>query len=166
MPAGRPPKPTELKRLHGTDRSDRRNDAEPVPPEGTISYPNWLSQAGQAAWENLAPTLIDMGLLTTADVHSFALLCEAYALYVSASETITANGPTYESVNVKTGVTMVRQRPEVAIAADAWRRTALMMQQFGMTPSARGRVQVPKATTDDERDPFDAWERQRSVPGQ
>src|SRR5688572_10824522 len=98
-----------------------------------------------------------MGPVPAADIHAFALPCDVYALYVEATEKVAKEGATYLSVNEKTGVVMYRQRPEVAIAADAWRRTAVMMQQFGMTPSARGRVQVPKATTGNDRDDFDDW---------
>lgn len=152
---GRPRKPSNLHALHGTDRKDRRNVTEPTPPPGRVTPPSWLGAEALAAWHELAPTLTDMGLLTTADPHALALLCDVYARYISASAVITEQGPTYESVNIKTGVVMVRKRPEVDIAADCWRRLNVMLQQFGMTPSSRGRVQLPqKARVEDPSEEF------------
>ena len=44
---------------------------------------------------------------------------------------------------------MRRVRPEQAIAADAWRRAASMLAQFGMTPAARPKVEaMPPAEPD------------------
>lgn len=102
----------------------------------------------------VAPTLEQMGCLTTADTHAFALLCDAYAEYQAARKVIDDKGATYESVT-EHGSIMIRQRPEVAIAADAWRRVERMMTGFGMTPSSRGRVQVPQKA--DEKSPFEEW---------
>lgn len=47
--------------------------------------------------------------------------------------------PTYETTT-PTGSVMFRTRPEVALANDAWRRATVMLQQFGLTPASRPKV--------------------------
>lgn len=162
MPAGRPPKPTLLKELAGNPGKRPLPRNEPQPPDGEVQPPGWLSDEALEIWREHAPAMIQMRLLTVADASTFALFCAAFAMYRLAQEVIDDEGPTYESINIKTGVVMVRARPEVAIAADAWRRVTVMAVQFGMTPSARGRVQLPSGQKS-ERDDFDDWEQQRTV---
>jgi P27 family predicted phage terminase small subunit len=69
------------------------------------------------------------------------MLCSALAEYQSAVAILNAEGSTYRCVT-KSGDVMQRQRPEVAIAQDAWRRAKMMLEQFGLTPVARSRVQA------------------------
>ncbi|KKM86469.1 hypothetical protein LCGC14_1278650, partial [marine sediment metagenome] len=136
------------------------NKAEPKPPVGDVRAPRWLSPKGGWAWRRIAPVLREMGLLTTADPHALALLCEAYAEYVEAREVVNRDGSTYESTRLcgkgedTFVVTMVRARPEVAIASDAWKRVRTMMQEFGMTPSSRSRI---SSSEKDDRDEFDRF---------
>ena len=54
---------------------------------------------------------------------------------------IAAKGETYETTT-PAGSVMIRQRPEVALAADAWRRYAAMLQRFGLDPVSRARVEM------------------------
>ncbi|HLI51909.1 MAG TPA: phage terminase small subunit P27 family [Thermomicrobiaceae bacterium] len=155
MPAGRPPKPTALKLLQGTARPDRVNANEPKPGMGNIKPPAWLKGEGRKAWRWLAPALQEMNILTNADPHALALLCDAYAEYLAARAVIRDEGMTYTTFSTS-GSKMVRARPEVAIAADAWRRVNQMMQQFGLTPSSRAKV---SAAPEEAVDPFAEWER-------
>lgn len=160
-----PPKPTALKLLHGTARPDRVNPREPKPTTARIERPSWLKDAGYRIWKQIAPQLEAMGVLTDADPHALALLCDAYSEYLEARSVVRAQGLTFQHVKVvgtkknEAGEeepilsVMVRQRPEVAIASDAWKRVSAMMQQFGMTPSARTKVQVTQV---EEADPFEA----------
>lgn len=151
----RPRKPTSLKVLHGTDRKDRANPAEPKP--GTLSAnaapPEWLGDRGQQAWADLLPILRKMGVLTTADPMAFALLCDALGEYMEARAWIQSNEDTY-SVAGKDGALTWRKRPEVEIAQDAWRRAKTMLTEFGLTPAARSRV---SGKVDEPTDPLEKW---------
>lgn len=166
MVRGRPPKPTALKLIEGTARPDRINDREPEPPQGEIKPPKWLVGRSKRLWNEIAPVLDEMGVLTTADPHALALLCDAYAEYLDARAVVKKEGATYQTSRVlgqlytESGEevplvnTMVRQRPEVAIASDAWRRIQRMMSEFGLTPSSRSRI---KASPKEEIDPFEEF---------
>lgn len=93
-----------------------------------------------------------MRILTMADGPALALLCDAYAEYLEAREkTSGRKGKTYETTTAQGG-TMIRPRPEVAMASDAWRRVQRMLSEFGLTPSSRAKVVVrPK----EEEDPLE-----------
>ncbi|KKL11432.1 hypothetical protein LCGC14_2545870, partial [marine sediment metagenome] len=74
------------------------------------------------------------------------------------------HGMTYESRHLQmdeAGHTvervMIRPRPEVSIASDAWKRACNMLQQFGMTPSSRTRLVVDDP--DKDKKPFEEWKR-------
>lgn len=173
MVRGRRPKPTKLKLVEGTARKDRVNDEEPEPPAGDVVAPNWLRGRARRLWKQIAPVLEEMHILTTADPHALALLCDAYAEYVECSEYIRKRGRTYESIVVveaedeageRAEITkrMVRPRPEVAMAADAWRRVRAMLAEFGMTPSSRTRVKATEGGR--EKDPFEDFLHERERP--
>ena len=139
-------KSDQLKLVSGTFRADRARDlprfaaAVPRPPAS-------LSQTARCFWKELAGLLCQGRVLTVGDRQGLVLLCEALALHRAATGVITAEGMTYETVN-KAGVTMVRPRPEIAIADAAWKNAMRGLTAFGLTPAARGNATVaPPATT-------------------
>ena len=171
MPGGRPPKPTALKALQGNPGKRPLNGNEPRPPAGTVKPPSWLKGKARTAWRWLAAVLEEMGVLTTADPHALGLLCDAYAEYIEARAIVRKLGAVYESRVVKASSkrvsleeeakgeeeadtswsVMIRPRPEVAMAADAWRRIHRMLTEFGLTPSSRSKLHPVEA---EEKDPF------------
>ena len=56
---------------------------------------------------------------------------------------LAAEGSTYEATT-QSGSILHRPRPEVLIASDAWRRAAMALAQLGLTPRARGAVEVAR----------------------
>lgn len=77
---GRPLKPTALKLIDGTFRPDRHGppSAEPQP-EGTPDKPKWLKGRASKVWDQYAPELIRLKVLTSVDGHSFGLWCQLAA---------------------------------------------------------------------------------------
>ena len=147
-------KPTQLKVIQGTARPDRTNPREPKALEGAVKPPAWLSANARRYWRQILPLLIELRVVSRSDQQSLALLSDALAEYVAAREVVETEGMSYETEG-KNG-RMVRQRPEVAIASDAWRRAAMMLQQFGMTAASRAKV---NASDVDELDPFEEFLR-------
>lgn len=153
MGAGRPAKPTALKVLQGNPGRRPKNAREPKAQRGRPKCPAWLSAKARAAWGELCDLLDSMRVLTISDRKALELLCDAYAEWRDARETIRKEGgPTYRA-ETESGF-IIRARPEVAIAADAWRRVKALLSEFGLTPSARTKVQ---ALDDGNQDPFDAF---------
>ena len=147
--AGRRPKPTASKRLSGTLRRDRQNQREPKPKAGA-RCPSWLAADAKSVWRDLAPVLERMKVLTEADREALALLCSALAEYRQARAVLDREGSTYRATT-EAGAVLVRPRPELRIAQDAWRRARLMLVEFGLSPAARSKVSAldPAAEPDD-----------------
>ena len=150
--AGRKPKPSHLKAITGNAGKRAANKREPKPRKGIPPCPGHLSLRAKAAWKRLGPELEAMGVLTVADGMALELLVSAYAEYRDAQDLVDREGKTYETVS-QSGSVMVRARPEVAMASDAWRRMRAMLAEFGLTPSSRSRVNA--ADPEREADPFE-----------
>jgi P27 family predicted phage terminase small subunit len=138
MPARRP---TALKLLTGTFRPDRARN-EPRYSATVPKPPVTLSKAARAYWQELSKQLDRAGVMTEADRQALALTCSALAEHEAAAAVVADLGAAYEA-RTEAGAIMHRQRPEVAIAADAWRRAMRGLSEFGLTPASRGRVEVP-----------------------
>ncbi len=179
---GRKPLPENVKRLRGTLRDDRVNDEAPTPPPPppgkTVSQmvPAWVGKGrARTHWRAIAPVLERMGVLNTSDITALGMLCEVLAEWAEARAIVRELGMTYVTTTAKAHTrrvlagdddpeededvfdptaftTMIRPRPEVAIAADAWRRAKQMLQEFGMTPSAITRLKVEQESEGDEFD--------------
>lgn len=153
--AGRKPKPTRLKLMQGTARKHRMNKREPQPEGGTPPCPKGVGAEVRAVWDDLAPVLERLGVLTVADGLALELLSATVAEWRAADKAIRQHGPTYETTNAQ-GNTMHRPRPEVAMRSDSARRLASLMAEFGLTPSSRTRVGVVAVP---ETDPLEEYMR-------
>jgi phage terminase small subunit len=73
---GRPRKPTVLKLIEGDRGRGRRpfNDAEPQPAAG-CPKPKFLKGRAAKIWDDYAPELERIGVLTAVDGHMFATWC-------------------------------------------------------------------------------------------
>lgn len=126
--SGRRPIPTALKVLRGNPGQRKLNENEPTPPAGEITKPDGLSVAAGVIWDELAPVCLAMGTLTTADLRAFAGLCELQA-------TFTAEARLKDLAPDKFSARLER---ETAVALRPY------YEYFGMTPSSRTRLTVPK----------------------
>lgn len=150
---GRKPKPTRMKILAGNPGKRPLNNREPQPTVGKSKCPVWMSPKAKLAFRELSEVLCDeLGVLTVADRKALELLCDAYSEYRDARDYVRKNGATYETHSVtgkdEEGVpvltTVVRKRPQVDMASDAWKRVKGMLVEFGLTPSSRTRLVIDK----------------------
>lgn len=132
---GPAPKPTALRVLHG-DRRDRINDAEPQPAEGEVTAPEELSDDARAVWDQLAPDLIRVGVLTAWDVPAFVMVCEVLARYRQATKLVNGSALLVQGPNgfVKNPALLVQREAEVTFAQ--------LGARFGLTPSDRSQLKV------------------------
>lgn len=79
MSAGRPPKPTALRRAMGNPGHRPLPENEPEPPDNPVVKPSWVKGRAGRIWKEYAPLLIEMGTLTVVDVPQFAAWCDLYA---------------------------------------------------------------------------------------
>jgi P27 family predicted phage terminase small subunit len=136
--AGRPPKPTAIKKLEGNPGKRPLPDDEPVFSTIIPQCPEWLSIEGKLLWKTLVPQLQAIpGLLQSVDVSALEVLCESYAQWKIASIVLQKDGQTF-----KTGNGYIQQRPEVAIANKCAKAVKDICSEFGITPSSRSRIHV------------------------
>lgn len=141
---GRKPIPTALHLLRGNPGRRAHTRKEPTPaPLTELAPPAWMAADAQAEWTRLAPTLARLGVLTETDADALAAYCEAWTTWKAATRAIRDGGLTIETEHG------TRMSPFVRIANDAMGQCRALLVEFGMTPSARARVQAkaPPAAT-------------------
>ena len=139
--AGRKPKPTNLKILHGNPGGRRLPKNEPKPELGIPDPPSWIEPGSERrrVWDEYAAKLLSMGVLTFVDGMALAALVDAHCDWREAAEIVQREGLTCIKTTDRGGSAEVA-RPEIAIRNDAWKRMKSMQVEFGLTPSARSRV--------------------------
>ncbi len=124
---GRKPKPSAQKLITGNPGHRRVNRAEPTP-AGEAARPKFLKRRAAKIWEQYAPELERIGILTSIDSHTFAVWCSLTAEFEDSPRTMSANR-----------ISQMR-----ALASS-----------FGMDPSARSRFSVRDA--EGSSDPADKY---------
>lgn len=150
MTAGRKPTPTNLKLLNGNPGKRPLPENEPKPEPIAPGCPEWLCDTAKQEWNRVSGQLERLGLLTEIDMASLVGYCESYAQYRRAMEFIHKQGETIEIEDEDGNLKYVQQVPQVSIANKALANIKALAAEFGMTPSARGRIEVPGLKDDDE----------------
>ena len=142
---GLAPKPTALRIIEGNRGHQKFNRNEPKPTLIRPTRPEWLLPEAKREWVRIVSELERMGLLTIVDRAALTAYCQAYARAVQAEAVLTKKGMTFETPNG-----YIQQRPEVSIAMKEWHAVRAFASEFGLTPAARTRIQVPKGETEDD----------------
>ena len=135
---GPAPKPPELGVIEGKTTPFRYAQPRIEIP----SCPNWLGREAKREWKRIMPHLYQLGLITQLDRSAIAAYCQAYDRWYKAERTLTAA----RSYTFKMKSGYVGVRPEVSIAQKAIAQMISLCREFGLTPSARGRIQVPEGS--------------------
>lgn len=165
MPTPRKPKGTKV--LQGTWRKDRNPANEPVvspPPVDKMGCPSHLNRWAKKFWVDYIHVLTNSKILTDADLPGFELLAQAWGTYKQAEHDIA-----HDEITGKKR-TMVQYRearhysrrsmPEMIELNESRALFFQLSQQFGMTPVARNRIDLP---TPKEVDPLsEMYEEQRA----
>ncbi|MDG3006617.1 phage terminase small subunit P27 family [Paludisphaera mucosa] len=135
---GRKPAPNILKIQAGVRRDRINPDTPPVIP-GLAEPPVPLSAAARAEWDRILPLLNESGLVSLTDGVALAIYCVAYGRWVEAEGHMTREGRVLTDAK---GVPRVS--PWFKIARDASDDLRRMASEFGLTPSSRSSLRVPK----------------------
>jgi P27 family predicted phage terminase small subunit len=137
MPAHR--LPTALKKAKGTYRKDREVKNEPELPIERPAPAFTLHGVGESAFIAFSNVLYEMRVLTAGDSVALTLMADVLSEYIEARRFLNTHGTTYEA-RTTAGDIVRKPHVEVAIASDAFKRLTAILQQFGMTPASRGKV--------------------------
>lgn len=151
--AGRPPKPTALKKLSGNPGKRKLNHDPEFGSLNSMSVPRHLSREARREWHRVVKELDAAGLLTTVDRTALAAYCQAYANWVEAEQHLQEEG---RVMVFPSGYSQIS--PWATVAKNALAEMKAFMTEFGMTPSSRSRIHVDKA---EQEDPFEAFVRKK-----
>lgn len=144
--SGPRPLPTNLKLLKGNPGKRPPNVAEPRPDAGLPDLPRHLVGEARKEWKRVTPELIKLGLLSRIDRAALAMYCTEWGRYVNAETQIQRLGelmhdPLAGLVDTSPqGYRM--QSVWLQISNKAKEQCLRFLIEFGMSPSARSRVQV------------------------
>lgn len=149
---GPAPTPTNVLKLRGSTLvTQRRLQNEVKGPTGNPECPDWLDEDGKAMWEKLVPQLSAMGILTKVDGNALGRYCRLWARWRKAEDFITERGEMYPLKDDQGNVKCFQQWPQVAIAHKLSQQLTKLEAEFGMTPSARARIQLNNSPATESR---------------
>jgi len=132
-----------LKKLAGNPGKRPLNDREPQPRPASARLPHGLTRGAQKYWRAMARDLIELGVLTTADVPAFILMAEHYGVARQAAQELVQDGRLKLTVIDTNG--NERKHPLLQVLRDNAAAYRMFAVEFGMTPSSRSRVKVAPA---------------------
>lgn len=140
---GPAPKATNMRILEGNPSRRPINTDEPQPESGAVC-PYWVTDGARQVWDEVAPILINCGILTVADQVMFAAWCDAVANYKAVSLEIDAvisvplegdTEPVYAQKVIKSLIASQRNYAELMIRFGT---------KFGLSPGDRTGLKVNK----------------------
>lgn len=108
----------------------------------------------RSAWDTYAAQLAGVAQISETDLAALELLCYAYSDLLATRRAIREHGRTYTETTAG-GTETLKARPEVQMASDAARRHKALLQELGMTPGTRGKVERDVPPDRREADPWD-----------
>ena len=137
------PLPTEILRLRGSTLVTKRRITREITRTPAVpSCPRWLDNGAKAAWRQLVPELDGLGILANVDRNALTRYCRLWSRWRKMEKLIEERGETYPIRNETGEVKYLAQFPHVSIASGLAQQLTRLEQEFGMTPSARARIQV------------------------
>lgn len=154
MTAGRKPKPTHLKLVTGNPGKRALPKAEAKVAPALPSPPPHLSDEAKVEWGRVSEDLYKVGLLSVVDRAALAAYCHAYARWVQAERAIAEMAKRDQltgGLMIKTTNGNAIQNPLVGTANKAAADMVRYAAEFGMTPSARSRINAEPPQGEEDR---------------
>ena len=126
-----------MKLIRGNPGKRKLNKDEPKPKVALPHCPDYLDDVARGEWDRLAPILVRMKVLTEADYIALASLCQTYSTMMKAQEQLNKSG-----ILFKTPSGYVQ-------------KIVMLCREFGLTPSARSRVQANSSDDAKQQTPWD-----------
>jgi len=148
MKPGQKPKPTHLKLITGNPGKRALPRAEARAILALPAVPAHLTDDAKVEWGRVSDELYKIGLLSGIDRAALAAYCQAYGRWVAAERAIAtmAAGDTLTAgLLIKTTNGNAIQNPLVGTANKAMADMVRYAAEFGMTPSARSRINATPA---------------------
>lgn len=148
--SGRRPKPTALKVIEGNRGHRALNENEPRPDPVAPECPDWLHKWAKEMWAWIVPQLEQMGVIGRCDLTILVALCQSWARWRQAEETLDREGLTYQSlvmldgdgkpVSVDAAKILMKEHPAAKIAARERAACVKAAIDLGLSPTVRARI--------------------------
>lgn len=143
MKPGPAPKPTALKLIEGNPGRRQIEPGEVRPLVVAPVCPDHINPEAAAEWQRIVPLLLKHYLVTELDTAALALYCQSYGRWMEAERKIAEQRAKNGSgLLIKAPSGYPIQNPYLAIANRAMEDCYKYLQQFGLSPSSRTRVQA------------------------
>lgn len=142
---GRKPTPTHLKLVRGNPGKralPKKGTEIPVVVE-EVTPPEFLSTDAKVEWGRMIGALVTLKLVSKLDRAALAAYCQAYGRWAQAERALAKmaeKDPVAAGLLIKTTGQNVVQSPLVGVANKAMSDMVRYAAEFGMTPSARVRL--------------------------
>jgi len=141
--------------LEGNPGKRAFNKNEPKPTIKAPSIPSHLTGEARNEWRRMVKLLIPLGLLTEIDRTALGIYCELYGIWVEAKKRLKEDG--HVIINVQGNKT---QNPYLGIMKGAFDQMKFYIAEFGMGPSSRSRINVPKP---EAADPYEEYRQRKTA---
>lgn len=147
------PTPTAILKLRGSNRPGRKNRRREPKRIGKIRKPDNLDPFESKVWDQLIGDLKPTGMLGRMDANTLARYCTLFMRYRKAEEFLKSVPSTSIPLRNDAGdIVGFAQLPQVNQCAKLAVLLLQIEREFGMTPSARTRIQVDPP--EEKADPF------------
>ena len=109
-------------------------------PKNAVRKPQGLSKEAEKLWRKLVPQLQELQLATAIDEASLIGMCEWWAVYVNAQE----------SLKLIENYASIEATRALNASKISWSEFRRMAESFGLTPQARTGIHVEKPHNDDD----------------
>ena len=145
MAKGRKATPSKIVNLRGGTKHTHRppRDQEPQPPEKMPRCPAHLDDVAKKEWERMGKILMNVGLMTEADMTTLALYAQSYADWVDATVKAREKGPVWVNAAGEP-----KFNPWLRVSKDARDRmmqNAVLLGAGGASSRVNLKVNKPKA---------------------
>lgn len=170
MARGPKPKPSAVRDQTNPVRSKRKPQPEiakvvEAVMVGGAKPPAWLTGESLVIWNERAPLLAQVKLLTEADTLTFARYCRNFARWLKNVAVLDGEDGQTETYTVQTASGEVhRARPEFLIADRLERQLLAVEDRFGLNPAERQRIIAARMNGGGTGDLFGAAPKREDDP--
>lgn len=147
---GPPPKPTALRLVQGNPSKKPLPKNEPKPASAAPPVPAFLDEYGREEWQRVVPELLAIGCLAEIDAGALAVYCMAFSRWRHLEDVLKKladQQPNLRGLTSRNAAGGLAPNPLVGMANKQMMIVLRAAAEFGMTPSARTRIQTLQQDT-------------------
>ena len=143
---GRKKIPTEIKKARGTLRKSREleNPMSVKKVDGLPVAPKWLSEIGKEQFDIVVNQLNSLGMLYEVDLKLIEAYSNSMALHIESEQQLRQTGRIQLYRDEDGNPKHAQITPLQTISKQALEAALKIATQFGLTPSSRTKISVPK----------------------